>query len=362
MRLLGAEAAQTANDGGVTLVGLLLDDLGITLPVLAAPMAGGPTTPAMAIAASAAGSFGFVAAGYKSADAVADEIRTVRETTPRFGVNLFAPNPIAVNPTEYAEYRRSMQREAERFGFSIELTEPIEDDDAWQQKLDALIGDPVPVVSFTFGIPDAAAMRALKTAGSVILLTVTSADEASAAIEAGADALIVQASAAGGHSATLTPRVTPPVVPIGELLQGIRSVTSLPLIAAGGISTPEEVTSALAAGADAATVGTALLRSAESGASETHQNALADPSFSRTVITRAFTGRPARALSNDFTDRHDASAPSGYPAVHHLTKAIRRAAAAAGDPQSLHLWAGTGYRAATTGATGQILTRLASWV
>lgn len=340
----------------------LLDDLGITLPVLAAPMAGGPTTPAMVTAASAAGSIGFVAAGYKSADAVADEIRAVRELTPRFGVNLFAPNPVAVDPTEFAEYHRRMQQEAERLGISIELSEPKEDDDTWQQKLDLLTRDPVPVVSFTFGIPDAAAMRALKAAGSMILLTVTSADEALAAIEAGADALIVQASAAGGHSATFTPRVLPPVVPIDELLQGIRSVTSLTLIAAGGIATPDDVASALAAGADAVTVGTALLRSAESGASETHKDALADPNFSRTIVTRAFTGRPARALSNEFTDRHDAYGPSGYPAVHHLTRAIRQAAAAAGDPQSLHLWAGTGYRAATTGTTGRILAQLASQV
>jgi nitronate monooxygenase len=340
----------------------LLDDLGVTLPVLPAPMAGGPTTPAMVIAAGKIGSFGFVAAGYKTAEAVADEIRTVREATPRFGVNLFAPNPVMVDRVEFGKYRRRMQPEAERFGVSVEDAEPIEDDDSWLEKLDFLTRDPVPIVSFTFGLPDTPAVRALKVAGSRILMTVTSADEASAAVEAGADALIVQASAAGGHSGTLTPRSTPPNVPIELLLRGIRTTTSRPLIAAGGISSPEDVVSALDAGADAVTVGTLLLRSAESGASETHKNALADPRFSRTVVTRAFTGRPARALGNDFTNRHDAFAPSGYPAVHHLTSPIRRAAAAAGDPQALHLWAGTGYRAATTGVTGEILSHLASRV
>ena len=340
----------------------LLDDIGVTLPVLAAPMAGGPTTPAMVAAASAVGSIGFVAAGYKTPEAVADEIHAVRRATSRFGVNLFAPNPVTVDPREFSAYRRRMQVEAERYGISVERAEPNDDDDAWRDKLDVLTHDPAPMVSFTFGIPDADAVRALKAVGSVILMTVTSADEARAATEAGADALIVQASAAGGHSGTFTPRVTPPVVAIDDLLRSIRSATSRPLIAAGGISSPEGVVGALAAGADGVTVGTALLRSAESGASETHQNALADPTFSRTVVTRAFTGRPARALSNGFTNRHAAYAPSGYPAVHHLTSPIRRAAAAAGDSQSLHLWAGTGFRTATTEGTGQILSDLASQV
>ena len=338
----------------------LLDDLGVTLPVLAAPMAGGPTTPAMIVAAAAVGSIGFVAAGYKTPDAVADEIHAVREKTARFGVNLFAPNPIPVDPLEFVAYRRRMQTEAERFGISVELAEPKEDDDAWSAKLDLLTRDPVPIVCFTFGIPDAGAIRALKAAGSVILLTVTSQDEARLAIQAGADALIVQASAAGGHSATFTPQVTPPTVPIDALLRSIRALTSHPLVAAGGISTPEDVVSALGAGADAVTVGTALLRSAESGASEVHKNALIDPAFSTTIVTRAFTGRPARALSNDFTNRHDASAPSGYPAVHHLTSPIRRAAAAAADEQRVHLWAGVGNRAATDRSTGQIIPHLAS--
>ena len=340
----------------------LLADIGATIPVLAAPMAGGATTPAMVTAAASAGSIGVLAAGYKSPAELAEQISSVRAATSRFGVNLFAPNPVTVDPSEYRAYVRRMQAEAGRRGIAVDVGEPREDDDAWQEKVDLLTHDAVPVVSFTFGVPDPGTIRDLRAAGSVILLTVTSAREAEAAISAGADALVVQASAAGGHSGTFTPRETPPALPIDVLLRSVRSITRVPLIAAGGMSTPDGVVNALTAGADAVAVGTALLQTPESGASPTYRNALADPRFTRTVLTRAFTGRPARALSNDFTTRHSASAPSGYPALHHLTIPLRRAAAAAGDPQGLHLWAGTGYRNIPAGDTQGVLAHLASGV
>ena len=138
---------------------------------------------------------------------------------------------------------------------------------------------------------------------------------------------------------------------------------SIPLVAApmaGGLATPGAVAEVIRAGAAAAVVGTVLLHSAESGASATHQAALVDPARTETVLTRAFTGRPARGLRNAFIDAHEAGAPLGYPAIHHLTSPLRKAAAAAGEPDYVHLWAGTGYRHATTEQTGDILRRLAS--
>ena len=87
--------------------------------------------------------------------------------------------------------------------------------------------------------------------------------------------------------------------------------------------------------------------------------ALADPAIDRTVVTRSFTGRPARGLANRWTGSYDSVAPLGYPAIHHLTIGIRRAAAAARDPHRLHLWAGTGWRAARDEPVAQALRRLA---
>jgi len=109
---------------------------------------------------------------------------------------------------------------------------------------------------------------------------------------------------------------------------------------------PDKVAQILAAGADAVVVGTLLLRSDEAGTSATHRAALADPRFTETTITKAFTGRPARGLRNAFVDAHEATSPFGYPAIHHLTRELRGQAAAAGDPDRVHLWAGTGYRSA----------------
>ena len=123
----------------------------------------------------------------------------------------------------------------------------------------------------------------------------------------------------------------------------LRARVKLPLLAAGGLATAGDVTGALTAGAVAAVVGTALLLADESGANPTHRAALAEGTR-ETVVTRAFTGRPARALRTAFIDRYDPVAPAGYPALHHLTSPLRRAAARAGDAERVHLWAGAGYR------------------
>ena len=80
--------------------------------------------------------------------------------------------------------------------------------------------------------------------------------------------------------------------------------------------------------------------------------------YDTTVVTRAFTGQPARALRNRFTDAHTADAPVGYPAIHHLTAPIRAAAAARGDAEALNLWAGTAHAAARPGSTAEIIERL----
>jgi NAD(P)H-dependent flavin oxidoreductase YrpB (nitropropane dioxygenase family) len=336
--------------------------LGMDIPVLAAPMAGGPTTPALVTAAARAGSLGFLAGGYRTTEALAEQIAQVRSEGVGFGVNLFAPNPVPVDPQAFRHYARAVAPEARTYGIDLLAAGIVEDDDHWRDKIELLLSDPVPVVGFTFGIPEASVIAALRAAGTVVVQTVTSAAEARLAAEAGADVLAVQASAAGGHSGTLTPQHVPAPIPLTDLLGEVRQAVSLPLVAAGGVATPAAVAGALRAGAEAVMVGTVLLRAEEAGTSRPHRAALADPARRETVVTRAFTGRPARALRNDFTDRHTEGAPAGYPALHHLTSPMRKAAAAAGDPERINLWAGTGYRHATDEPAGQILRRLASGV
>ena len=167
-----------------------LTDLGATSPVVAAPMAGGPTTSALVLAAAAAGSLGFLAGGYLSPDALGEQLVAVRSHTRLYGVNMFAPNPVPVDSEEYAAYRYRIWPEATRYGVDLPA-EPIEDDDAWRAKIGLLVRQQVPIVSFTFGIPDPDSLAALRAAGSRVVQTVTSVDEARRAGEAGVDGALV---------------------------------------------------------------------------------------------------------------------------------------------------------------------------
>jgi nitronate monooxygenase len=325
-------------------------------------MAGGPGGPPLVVAAASAGSLGFLAAGYKTPQELSGQIATVAAAGIPFGVNLFVPNPVPVEAVAYRRYAELMAVEAGRYGVTVDpLAAPMEDDDRWHDKLDVLRAYPVPVISFTFGLPSRDDLAIIRRTGALLVQTVTTVEEARASAEAGMDALVVQAAAAGGHSGTFTPSRPPADTALTALVAEIRSAVGLPVIATGGLATPEAVAEAVRAGADTVAVGTVLLRSDEAGTSATHKAALADP-IRTTMLTHAFTGRPARALRNEFTDRYSGLAPYGYPALHHLTSAMRKAAAAAGDPERVHLWAGSGFRHATEEPAAGILLRLAAHV
>lgn len=332
--------------------------LGSASPIVGAPMGGGATTPALVRAVTTAGGFGFLAAGYKTPETVATELADLRATGTPCGVNLFVPGPPQIDETEFRRYARQIAPEGEPYGLDLAGAPLVHDDDHWADKIDLLVRHPVPVVSFTFGLPDPATLAALHRAGSQVLVTVTSPAEALAARDLGVDGLIAQGTEAGGHSGTHTPHRPAPPASTRHLVRDLAAATGLPVVAAGGVAGPTDVRDLLAAGATAVAVGTLLLRTDESGASRTHRDALADPARTGTVLTRAFTGRPARGLRNAFIDRYEPVAPLGYPELHHLTRGLRAAAAAAGHPDRVHLWAGTGYRHAATGPAAAVIDRL----
>lgn len=327
------------------------------LPIAAAPMAGGPTTTALAAAVSRAGGFPFLAGGYKSIDALRSQIEEMRGLGASFGVNLFVPEGRSPDLNAFTRYAARVQPEADEFGLHVDPV-PVWDDDSWDAKLELLLSLQVPVVSLTFGLPDESDIAALQLAGARVLVTVTTLQEAQGAQQAGADGLVVQGPGAGGHSAIHDPERLPVDVPTADLVRQISAATELPVVGAGGVDGPASLRAILDAGAEAVAVGTMLLRSDEAGTSPAHRAALAEGTR-ETVLTRAFTGRPARALRNGFIDRHQEAAPVGYPAVHHLTRALRQAAGAAGDAERLHLWAGTGYRRARTGPAAEVVAWLA---
>lgn len=323
--------------------------------VTVAPMAGGATTPALVAAAESRGAFAQLAAGYLTAHALRariDETRALGAT--RFGVNLFVPNLHRIERDAYVAYWRVIADDVRRVAPDAEMPPLIEDDDDWHATLDVVVEARVPVASLTFGLPGDDALDRLRAAGIVTVQTVTSPDEARAAAAAGVDVLTVQGAAAGGHSGIWARDAMPFDAPLPELVAKVRAATGLPIVAAGGIGSRDDVRAALGAGADAVAIGTLALRAHEAGTAATHRAALADASFDRTALTRAFTGRPARALATPFVEAHG-DAPSGYPAVHHLTRPMRSAAAAAGDASLLHLWAGTGWRAGRDAPIADIL-------
>jgi nitronate monooxygenase len=318
-------------------------------PLHVAPMAGGPSTPALVIAAARSGQFASLAAGHRTAEELAAEIAEVRTRTDRFGVNVFVPNPVPISDADYDRYRTSLG--------VPDLPDKREDDDAWSDKLALLLDDPVPVVSFTFGLPSAQTVADLRRRGTVTVQSVTNPVDAAAAADRGIDVLVVQGEAAGGHSAVLDPEQSPVWEPLPDLVRAVLARVDLPVVAAGGIGGPDDVEAVRLAGASAAMIGTLVLRTDEAGTAATHREALVDPVFDRTALTRAFTGRPARALVNRFVREHE-DAPLGYPALHHLTRPIRTAAAADGDAHALHLWAGRSWRAASDGPLADTLEAL----
>jgi nitronate monooxygenase len=222
-----------------------------------------------------------------------------------------------------------------------------------------LLKERVPVVSFTFGCPETAVITALQKAGAFVIVTVTSVEEAQIAAEAGANALCVQGAEAGGHRASF--RNDPEkdeVLTLFPLLADVHASVRLPLVAAGGIMDGYGIAAALQAGASAVQLGTAFLRCPESGAHPLHKQALVDPRFTETAVTRAFTGRPARGLANRFMAEYSDLAPAAYPQVHHMTKPMRAAAAKVGDRERMALWAGEGYRMARELPAGELVREL----
>ncbi|RAO12125.1 Nitronate monooxygenase [Micromonospora noduli] len=323
-------------------------------PIIAAPMAGGPSTPALVAAVSAAGGLGFLAAGMIDTGRLVADVAEVRARTDRpFGVNLFLPDPGGVDDAAIRAYAERLAPQAAQRGVS--LGEPVGGDDAYPEKLAALLADPVPVVSFVFGLPDRAAVTALRERGTEVWATVTRPDAATAAADLGADAVVVQGTEAGGHRGGLPDDDDYGLLP---LLRLTAARCDRPLVAAGGLVDGPSVAAVLAAGAAAAQLGTAFLRCPEAGSSPMHRAAVA--SAAPTALTRAYTGKRARGVANDFLRQHDAVAPSGYPQVLHLTRPLLADARRDADASVANLWAGQAHPLARDVPAAQVVAEVSA--
>jgi nitronate monooxygenase len=319
-------------------------------PIVQAPLSGGPSTPALAAAVCEAGGLGFVAAGYKAVDAVARDISEVRSRTDRpFGVNLFAPPAPVADPDAVARYAAAL---------GPGTGEPRHHDDGWEAKLDLLARERPAIVSTTFGCPTDVVVDALHATGSAVWVTVTTESEARHAASVGADGLVVQGVEAGGHRGSFDDDA-PGEIGLLALLQLVGAAVDLPLVAVGGLATGRAVAAVLAAGAEAAGLGTAFMLSPEAATSAAHAGALRGSGPTR--LTRAFSGRLARGITNRFMAEHEADAPRAYPDVHYVTAPLRAAARERGDAEAINLWAGQAYTLAPRDEpAGEIVRRLSA--
>jgi nitronate monooxygenase len=337
----------------VEAVNVILDQL--RHPIVQAPLAGGPSTAALAAAVSNAGGLGFLAGGYLIPDRLADDIRAVRAQTPApFGVNLFVPGNPLVDEQAVARYLQQLQPEAAQYGTAV--GSPRFDDDGWAEKLTLLPEERVPVVSFTFGCPPPEVIIELQRNGAEVWITVTTLGEARAATDAGADALVLQGFEAGGHRASWEDSDDADQLSTLALLRLAAHELDRPLVAAGGISDGAALAAVLAAGAAAAQIGTGFLLADEASTNPAHRAALTTDTA--TALTRAFTGRSARGLINRFLLDHTTDAPRAYPHIHHATAPLRREARRRGDAEGFNLWAGQAHRLAEAKPAAEIVETL----
>lgn len=323
-----------------------LDRLGLAVPIVQAPMAG-VSTPEMAAAVANAGGLGSIALGAGDADAARAAIGRVRGLTNRaFQANLFVHAPARGDPAREAAWLEALGPVFRGFDAAVPerlrvIYRSFAEDDAM---LAALLEAPPPVVSFHFGLPGADRIGALKAAGCLLLATATSLAEAEAARRAGIDAVVAQGYEAGGHRGLFDPDAPDDRLGTFALTRLLAVRAGLPVIAAGGIMDGRGVRAALELGAVAAQLGTAFILCPESAADGPYRAALGGDGATRTVMTRAISGRPARCLPNRFTawGAEAGLSPPDYPIAYDAGKALNAAAKAAGEPGFGAQWAGQG--------------------
>ena len=341
----------------------MLNRLGLALRIVQAPMAG-VSTPALAAAVSEAGALGSVAVGATDAAGARRIIHDLRSRTKRpFNVNIFVHQA----PQRDAE-RESAWLSALASTFNELGAEPpsslsvIYKSFAYDDEMLALLLEVRPaVVSFHFGLPEAARIKALKQAGCLLLATATNLDEAISAEAAGIDAIVAQGWEAGGHRGAFDLEAPDDRMGVVALTRLLVRRTRVPIIAAGGIMDGQSIRIMLDLGATAAQLGTAFIGCPESAADDAYRAALFSPAAEHTTMTRAISGRPARCLANAFTrlaGKLEVRTPD-YPVAYDAGKALNAAAVNAGETGFGAQWAGEGAPLARSLPAAELVVALA---
>lgn len=334
--------------------------LGIRYPIIQAPMAG-TSTPALAAAVCNAGGLGSLGLGSSTPSAARSAIlETQRLTSKPFNVNLFVHDKgvaHAENEAVWLDYLRPM---FDKFGAEVpkgvkEIYKTFKED---EEMLQVILETKPPVVSFHFGLPGINIIEKLKGYGAVLLASATNLDEARNIEEAGLDMIIAQGIEAGGHRGMFDPTISDDQLSTFALTSLLLKTSSLPIIPAGGVMDGAGILSYLTLGASAVQMGTAFILCPESSADGGFRSALRGDGATHTRLTSLISGRPARCLSNKWTEVEkglEGRVQPAYPMAYDAGKAIHAAAKAKGEEGYGAHWAGQGAPAAREMEAGELV-------
>ncbi|MEI3606399.1 nitronate monooxygenase [Pseudogracilibacillus sp. SE30717A] len=339
--------------------------LNIKYPIIQAGMAGGVTTPELVAAVSNSGALGNLGAGYMSPEQMQETIKKIKQVTDKpFGVNLFIPENAEVSEEEVIKANEWLQPFREELNLSEQSEVKKPNALFFEEQINILLEEKVKVCSFTFGLPSKEIVQKLKKENIVVIGTATTVEEAIANEELGIDMVVVQGSEAGGHRGTFSGSFKDAMIGTMALVPQTVDNVNIPVIAAGGIMDGRGVLSALILGAQAVQMGTAFVTSVESGADKQHKEAILNSTEDQTVVTSAFSGKPARGIRNDFITKmanHEEELPK-YPIQNTLTKSIRSEAAKQNHPEWMSLWSGQNPRLSKQQPVSEMLAEIISQV
>jgi nitronate monooxygenase len=338
-----------------------LQKLGIKIPIIQAPMAGGLSTVALAAAVGNAGGLGSLAAAYLKPEQILDDFRKARALTDKpLNINLFAggyePKPVPDTTSML-----SLLSEIHQVMKLPPPVLPAPQPDPFPDQIEAVLEARPEIFSFTFGVPSPEAMKCLREKGILVMGTATTVAEGQALEKAGVDAIVAQGAEAGAHRGTFLASFESSMVPVQELVPAICRAVSVPVIASGGLMDGRDVARAFDLGADAAQLGTLFLLCPEAGTPTAHRQALLSTRADTTLVTRVFSGRSARALRNTFIEKLEGREGDilPFPMQNSLTRPMRSAAAKAGEAGYLSLWAGQGVTRSRSLPAAELIKQLA---
>ena len=335
--------------------------LDIPVPVIQAPMGGGPSTPALAAAVCNAGGLGSLAGGYLNPDRLRDDIRQLRSLTSRpFAVNLFVPSPIDIDIDQVA------------IDAARAIVEPIRNElgltpqpgrgpwaESFEDQLAVVVDERPALFSFAFGPLPAGAIGALDESGILTMGTATNVSEAVTLAAAGSTMVCAQGGEAGGHHGTWLAPSSESLIGTMALVPLVCDAVDVPVVAAGGIMDGRGVAAALALGAGAAQMGTAFLLCPEAGTVAPHRRAVASAAETDVDTTTEVTGRLARGVRNELMRRLRGAQVPPYPVMNTLTSELRRAAAAQDNAELMSLWCGQAAPLARSRPAAEIVRQIA---